>query len=109
MQETNQTEFTGEIYEPRVPEQVSQQSIDEQENLFQKREKRTFHNVKIILIYTFGLYVVLISGVVIWHMLVTKSARWLSPEEIAALEKMFVTGIGAALLGKFGNKIADFK
>lgn len=102
-------EFTGEIFEPEIPSQASSFSIREQEQLFNRNENKAFHIVKIVLISIFGLYVIILSGILLFHLLAPSNWRWLPQQEIASLEKMFVTGIGAALLGKFGNKIADFK
>lgn len=111
MERTNDDqEFSGKIYEPTSailkPSKLSQEELKE---LFKSREDKTFHWVKILLIYVFGLYIIIMSGVVLFHLLAPLKWRWLSETEVASLEKMFVTGIGAALLGKFGNKLADFK
>jgi hypothetical protein len=70
-------------------------------------EKANFHWLKIILIWVFGAFLVAVSFVVIFHLLAPHCWRWLKEPEVASLEKMFVTGIGAALIGKFGNKLVD--
>lgn len=70
-------------------------------------EKIHFHKVKIILIWLFGGYLIAISFVVVFHLIFSPCYRWLSPDEVASLEKMFFTGIGAGLVGKFGNKLIN--
>lgn len=70
-------------------------------------EKTHFHWLKIILIWVFGFFLITVSFVVIYHLLAPVWLRWLEEKEVASLEKMFVTGIGAALIGKFGNKLVD--
>jgi hypothetical protein len=55
----------------------------------------------------FGILIVWIAFTVTYHLVMPISSRWLTTEEVASLEKMFVTGIGAALIGKFGNKLVD--
>ena len=112
MDRTNdEQEFSGKIFEPittiyKNPSKLSKEELSE---LFESREDKTFHWVKIVLICVFGLYVIVMSGVVLFHLLAPVKCRWLSEQEVTSLEKMFATGIGAALLGKFGNKLADFK
>jgi len=70
-------------------------------------EKNHFHWLKICLIWMFGILIVWIAFTVTYHLVMPISSRWLTTEEVASLEKMFVTGIGAALIGKFGNKLVD--
>ena len=70
-------------------------------------EKTHFHWLKIILIWVFGIFLIAVSFVVVFHLLAPQCLRWLEETEVASLEKMFVTGIGAALIGKFGNKLVD--
>jgi hypothetical protein len=103
----NDEAFVQQIVEPSIPGE-SKSSIKEQQELFDKNENKVFHWVKIVLILIFGLFVVILSAVVLFHLLAPCNWRWLSETEVASLEKMFVTGIGAALLGKFGNKLANF-
>lgn len=100
--------FEQEIFDPVMPT-PSKKSKKEQEELFANNENKAFHIIKIILISIFGLYIIIMSAVVLFHLLAPLDCRWLSSDEVSSLEKMFVTGIGAALLGKFGNKITDFK
>lgn len=108
MEEDGNNQFTGEIFEPEMLPQNSNLSNREQRELFDRHENKTFHWVKIALIIIFGFYIVVLSAVVLFHLLAPVCWRWLSDGEVASLEKMFVTGIGAALLGKFGSKLADF-
>ncbi len=70
-------------------------------------EKQHFHWLKICLIWFMGISFTAIAFVVVYHLITPESWRWLKVAEIANLEKMFVTGIGAALIGKFGNKLVD--
>jgi Co/Zn/Cd efflux system component len=72
-----------------------------------ENEKTHFHKLKIILIWIFGVFLIAVSFVVIFHLISPHCFRWLEETEVASLEKMFVTGIGAALIGKFGNKLVD--
>lgn len=71
------------------------------------REKNHFHWVKISLIWVFGVLISVISIIVVFHLISPLHWRWLSIEEVTSLEKMFITGIGAALIGKFGNKLVE--
>lgn len=100
----NSNVFTGKIKEEK---EIRVLSKKEQKELFEKRENKFFHWVKVILISLFGLYVASASLVLVWHMLLPECLRWLSKEEVASLEKLFVTGIGAGLIGKFGNKLTE--
>ena len=70
-------------------------------------EKNHFHYLKLCLIWLFGLLIGWISFTVVYHLVMPPDWRWLTIEEVASLEKMFVTGVGAALIGKFGNKLVD--
>lgn len=70
-------------------------------------EKSHFHKLKISLIWIFGFYLVAFSCVVVLHLILPPCYRWLTTDEVASLEKMFITGIGAGLVGKFGNKLIN--
>lgn len=112
MQEVNQQEeFTGRIFEPNISSssEPTRQSIEEEQKYFAHHENKVIHWVKRWLIRIFGFYIFIISAVLLYHMLFPAKWRWLDKNEVASMEKLFFTGIGAGLLGKFGNKLTDFK
>lgn len=102
--EENKDFFTNKIVEKRSINNISKK---EQKELFDKRENNYFHFVKIALILVFGICILAISITLVLHLILPNDYRWLCKEEVASLEKLFVTGIGAGLLGKFGNKLTE--
>jgi len=71
-----------------------------------ENEKSNLHNIKMCLFWIAGGLIVCMAIITAWHTLMPISCRWLSIEESSSLQKMFMTGVGAGLVGKFGNKLA---
>lgn len=72
-----------------------------------KVKKKHLHWVKITFIWLIFGCVIITRVVVILHLIFPESCRWLPKDEIMNLKSMLVSGIGGAILTKFGNKIVQ--
>jgi len=71
-----------------------------------EKQKGHIHNIKMICFYVIGFFVVYLAFVTVWHMSMPQQMRWLTRDESINLKGLFFTGVGAGILGKFGNKLA---
>lgn len=71
------------------------------------REKNQFHWVKIVFIWVLAICIIIIAIVLVLHLILPTERRWLSQDEVMTLKSIFVSGVGGAILGKFGNKLID--
>lgn len=74
-----------------------------------ENEKKHIHWLTIMLLYGLVVFAVIIAVVVLWHLVVPEYLRWLKPNEIISLKSIFVSGVGGAILAKFGNKLVEDK
>lgn len=90
-------------------EKSKKEDITEIENSvkFKTSENKHFHWLRIIFIWVSGLLLIAVGIVMAWHFVAPDKYRWLSEVEISNLKSMATTGILAAVLGKFGNKLIE--
>lgn len=72
-----------------------------------ENEKKHIHLLSIGLLYILAFCAVVIALVVVSHLVLSEKHRWLTPIEIINLKSIFVSGVGGAILAKFGNKLVD--
>lgn len=72
-----------------------------------ENEKTHIHRLSIGLLYVLASCAVVIALVVVSHLVLPEKYRWLTPIEIINLKSIFVSGVGGAILAKFGNKLVD--
>lgn len=86
------------------PSAVEILTPDEKRN---NREKNHVHWTKIVFIWGLAISALAILLVIVLHLLMPTPWRWLSVEDVAYLKGLFVSGMGGAILTKFGNKLAE--
>lgn len=74
---------------------------------FKTSENKHFHWLRIIFIWTSGLVLIATGLIMAWHFVAPEKWRWLSEAEITNLKNMATTGILAAVLGKFSNRLTE--
>lgn len=72
---------------------------------FKDKEDKHFHWVRVMLIWSLSLILLIMGGVMAWHLIGPSEYRWLTKQETAELKNMAVTGILGVVLGRFGNKL----
>lgn len=70
-----------------------------------EHEKKHIHNLTIVLLWGLAMFATIIAFVVMLHLIFPKKWRWLTSEDVMGLKSIFVSGIGGAILAKFGNKL----
>lgn len=70
-------------------------------------EKKHIHKLTIILLWGIVFSACIIGLVVVLHLVFPECLRWLSKEEVMNLKSIFVSGVGGAILAKFGNKLTE--
>jgi hypothetical protein len=106
----NTTDFSNiDNVEPETEDSISPSAVeiltpDEKRN---NREKNHVHWAKLLFIWGLAMSALAILIVIVLHLLLPTSWRWLSTEDIAYLKGLFVSGIGGAILTKFGNKLTE--
>lgn len=77
---------------------------DEKRN---NREKNQFHWAKIIFIWALAVCGMIVLITVVLHLILPNKCRWLDTNELSYLKGLFASGIGGAILAKFGNKLIE--
>lgn len=77
---------------------------DEKRN---NREKNHVHWTRLLFIWGLAFSALAILLVIVLHLLIPTSWRWLSVDDVAYLKGLFFSGIGGAFLTKFGNKLVE--
>lgn len=98
-----------DIIEPDIESNISPPvreilTPDEKRN---NREKNNFHWAKIIFIWALAGSGMIVLITVLLHLILPNKCRWLDTNEITYLKGLFASGIGGAILAKFGNKLIE--
>lgn len=98
-----------DIIEPDIESNISPPvreilTPDEKRN---NREKNNFHLVKIGFIWVLAGSGMIVLITVVLHLILPNKCRWLDTNEITYLKGLFASGIGGAILAKFGNKLIE--
>lgn len=98
-----------DIIEPDIESNISPPvreilTPDEKRN---NREKNQFHWAKVIFIWVLAICGMFVLITVALHLILPNKWRWLDTNEITYLKGLFASGIGGAILAKFGNKLIE--
>nr|DAJ56938.1 MAG TPA: hypothetical protein [Caudoviricetes sp.] len=98
-----------DIIEPDIESNISPPvreilTPDEKRN---NREKNQFHWAKVIFIWVLAGSGIAVLITVVLHLILPNECRWLDTNETSYLKGLFASGIGGAILAKFGNKLIE--
>lgn len=94
---------------PNVDKNISPEaedifSPDQERN---ESEKQHFHNIKIFFLWSFMIGIAIIGFVILLHLILPEKCRWLPSNDIMNLKSILISGVGGAILTKFGNKLIE--